>query len=75
MVLKLKTLLGVHEVKTIFINKTTKMWFVFFALILSQVHSGAFHMLYDLQQIVEADRSIQLSSMKPDIKESCKNVN
>lgn len=66
-VLKLKTLLGVCEVRTIFINKVKKLLLAFYTLILSQVHSGVFQMFYDLQQIVEADRRFQLF-MKPDIR-------
>lgn len=58
--------------------KNTKLLFAFFVLILSQVYSGVFQRLhkmwYSNRLNEEADMKIQLSSIKPNIKETCKNI-
>lgn len=58
-----------------YVHDTTKMLFAFCALILSQMYSWVFQTLHNLwycnRLLKEAERRIQMFSMKPDNKKKC----
>lgn len=74
-ILGLPETLSKHTQGQNYAHDNTKMLFVFFTLILSQVYSGGFQRVHDMiSQHAEADLRIQSFSINPDIGRICKNV-